>query len=454
MEDSRAGDLFEPLDEGTQRRSVVPGAPLPERMRPLALEEIVGQRHLIGEGHLLTGLVASGRLASMILWGPAGCGKTTLARLLATAAGVRLVELSATSSGVKDVRETAGAASRLRQHSGEQTVLFVDEIHRFNKAQQDALLPWVEDGSVCLVGATTENPSFEVISPLLSRCRVLRLEPLTHDDLQELIRRALETPAPRGLGPVVLEVAPARIEQIAVHSEGDARAALATLELAVRLAQARGADAVEEVDIAEAMQRPFLRHGAEEHFNEISALQKSIRNSDPDAAIYWLARLLEAGDDPVYVARRLLVTAAEDIGLADPHALPLANAGLQAVNALGMPEGRLALAEVTIYLAAAPKSNSAYRAYAAATEAIRSTGSLPVPMQLRNAVTAHMRAAGYGSGYEYAHDTESGLSGMVSLPDELAGSRFFEASERGAELWLAQRVEAARRYRRRHRDDD
>jgi len=416
-------------------------------MRPAALDEIVGQDHLIGPGHLLHGLVEDHHLTSMILWGPAGSGKTTLARVLADAAEQALVELSATSAGVKQIRETAEGAARLQQQGGKQTVLFVDEIHRFHKGQQDALLPWVESGAVCLIGATTENPSFEVNAPLLSRCRVVRLESLTVDDLMTLLRRALATPPPRGLSEVGVSVAEDILARLAAASQGDARTALGTLELAVQLAAGRNRNEVTDHDVVEAQQQPFLRHGAEEHRNEISALQKSIRNSDADAAIYWLARLLEAGDDPMYVARRLLVTASEDIGLADPMALTLATSAVQAVHALGMPEARLVLAEVTVYLAAAPKSNSAYSAYAAAAEAVREGGSLPVPMQLRNPVTVHLRAAGYGEGYEDSHDSPEGVARFESLPDALAGSRFYGGTARGAEASIASRIETARSYR-------
>lgn len=447
MESPHSGDLFGDAPRAAPSAGDSPGAPLAERMRPHTLDEIVGQSHLLGPGHLLRGMVEGRHLTSMILCGPAGSGKTTLARVLAAAAGQNFVELSATSSGVKQIRETAQAAVRLQQHGGTQTVLFVDEIHRFHKGQQDALLPWVESGVVCLIGATTENPSFEIIPPLLSRCRVLRLESLTVDDLLVVLRRALTTAAPRGLGDAGVSVGDDVLVKLAGSAQGDARAALGTLELAVQRAALRQRTEVSETDLTEALQRPYLRHGAEEHFNEISALQKSIRNSDPDGAVYWLARLLEAGDDPVYVARRLLVTASEDIGLADPLALSVATSAVHAVHALGMPEARLVLAQVTVYLAAAPKSNSAYRAYSAAVEAVRETGSLPVPMQLRNAVTPHMRAAGYGAGYEYAHDTDAGVSAMDCLPDELAGQQFFAAVERGAEVWLAQRVEAARSRR-------
>ncbi len=451
MEPPHSGDLFGDAPSAAPTAGAAPGAPLAERMRPHTLDEIVGQSHLIGPGHLLRGLVEDRHLTSMILCGPAGSGKTTLARVLAASAGQSLVELSATSSGVKQIRETAQAAVRLQQHGGNQTVLFVDEIHRFHKGQQDALLPWVESGAVCLIGATTENPSFEVIAPLLSRCRVVRLESLAVDDLLVVLRRALATAAPRGLGDTGVAVDDEVLLKLAASAQGDARAALGTLELAVQQAALMQRAEVSERDLAEALQRPFLRHGAEEHFNEISDLQKRIRNSDPDGAVYWLARLLEAGDDPVYVARRLLVTASEDIGLADPQALTVATSAVQAVHALGMPEARLVLAEVAVYLAAAPKSNSAYRAYAAAVAAVRETGGLPVPMQLRNAVTPHMRAEGYGAGYEYAHDADAGVSAMECLPDEIAGRQFFAAAERGAEMWLAQRVEAARRHRARLR---
>jgi putative ATPase len=454
MEPPHSGDLFAAASTPSRPASAAPGAPLAERMRPASLAEIVGQDHLIGPGHLLHGLVEERRLTSMILWGPAGAGKTTLARVLAHAAGQSLVELSATSAGVKQIRETAQSAARLQQQGGVQTVLFVDEIHRFHKGQQDALLPWVESGAICLIGATTENPSFEVVPPLLSRCRLLRLEALSDDDLILVVRRALDTDAPRGLAGCGVRVPDTVLKQLAISAQGDARAALGTLELAVQVATAQRRTEVTENDLAEAQQRPFLRHGAEDHFNEISAVQKSIRNSDPDAAVYWLARLLEAGDDPMYVARRLLVTASEDIGLADPAALTLAASGVHAVHALGMPEARLVLAQVAVYLAAAPKSNSSYRAYAAAAEAVRESGSLPVPMQLRNAVTPHMRADGYGAGYESAHASEEGLSGMESLPDALRGRQFFEAVDRGAEASLGERVAAARTRRAELRSED
>ncbi len=451
MQPPHSGDLFGDASPASSTAGSSPAAPLAERMRPRTLDEIVGQEHLIGPGHLLRGLVEDRHLASMILCGPAGCGKTTLARVLAEAAGQTLVELSATSSGVKQIRETAQAAAVRQQHGGTQTVMFVDEIHRFHKGQQDALLPWVESGAVCLIGATTENPSFEVIAPLLSRCRVVRLESLTADDLLVVLHRALKTEGPRGLAGSGATVSGAVLTQLAASAHGDARAALGTLELAVQRAALGKRTEVSETDLAEALQRPFLRHGAEEHFNEVSALQKSIRNSDPDAAVYWLARLLEAGDDALYVARRLLVTASEDVGLADPLAITVAAAGVQAVRTLGMPEARLVLAEVAIYLAAAPKSNSAYRAYNAAVSAIRESGSLPVPMHLRNAVTPRMRADGYGEGYEYAHDAETGVAAMECLPDALAGRQLFTAVEHGAETWLARRVESMRLHRARLR---
>ncbi len=416
-------------------------------MRPATIDEIVGQEHLLGPGHLLRGLVENRRLTSMILWGPAGSGKTTMARVLSAAAEQTLVELSATSAGVRQVRDTAEAAARLQKGGGRQTVLFIDEIHRFNKAQQDALLPWVENGAVCLIGATTENPSFQVVAPLLSRCRVVRLKSHSAGDLKVVLRRALTTPAPRGLGGAGVEIGEPVLDLLATAADGDARAALGTLELAVQVATSAQRSVLTAEDVVEAQQRPFLRHGAEEHFNEISALQKSIRNSDPDATVYWLARLLEAGDDPLYVARRLLVTASEDVGLADPMALTLATAGMQAVNALGMPEARLVLAEVAVYLAAAPKGNSAYRAYSSAREAVRETGSLPVPMQLRNAVTPQMRAQGYGKGYESAHDAAGGVAPMECLPDALVGRRFFDPGRRGHEAELADRVADARERR-------
>ncbi len=450
MHDAASGDLFGPPDGPASPAEIDPGAPLAERMRPRTIEEVVGQEHLLGDGKLLHQFAISGRLTSLILWGPAGVGKTTLARIVAVAGDSRLVELSATTAGVKQVRETAEQAARQRRHSGGRTVLFIDEIHRFHKGQQDALLPWVENGSIVLIGATTENPSFEVVPPLLSRCRVVRLATLTTDDLEQLLRRALATPGPRGLDASSVEFPPALLSQIAALADGDARAALTALELAVGLARQRDPkDAVVNGgDVKEALQRPHLRYDREEHFNQISALQKSIRNSDPDAALYWLARMLEAGEAPLYVARRLVRIASEDIGLADPTALPAAVAGMQAMHAIGMPEGALALAQVAIHLASAPKSNSLEAAYIAVVDEIRASGSLAVPLHLRNAPTRLMKEEGYGQGYVYAHDLADGVAAMTCLPEEIQDRRFFVPGERGAEVEIAKRMRAAARANR------
>lgn len=421
-----------------------PRAPLAERMRPRRLDEVVGQRALVGPGGLLRKIVDSGSPASLLLWGPPGVGKTTLARLLARETGARFEELSATAAGVKEVRAVAGAADRASRELGQRTVLFVDEIHRFHRGQQDALLPWVESGAVALVGATTENPSFQVVAPLLSRCRVVRLEPLSADELVDLLERALETPAPRGLGGTM--AAPRSVlERIAAGADGDARAALNVLELAVNTTPGERLDR-QAVDAA--LQRPLPRYSREEHFDQISALQKSIRNSDPDAALYWLARMIEAGEDPLYLARRLIRTASEDVGLADPRALELAVAARDAVQAIGLPEGALALAQAAIYLAVAPKSNALEAGWSAARDAIREHGALPVPLQLRNAVTGLMKEHGYGSGYRYAHDQPGGVAAMESLPDALVGRRFYRPGGRGIEARIRDRLEEIARLRR------
>ena len=450
MQDAASGDLFGPPAGSALPPEVDPSSPLAERMRPRKLEEVLGQDHLLGKGRLLHQLVESGQPTSLILWGPAGVGKTTLARIISLAVGSQLVELSATASGVKQMREAAAQASRLREHSGGRTVLFIDEIHRFHKGQQDALLPWVEDGSIVLIGATTENPSFEVISPLLSRCHVVRLAALSPEHLEQLLQRALDTPLPRGLDASTIEFPTALLRQIATLVDGDARAALSTLELAVSLVRQRGGERLlaTDDDIKEALQRPHLRYDREEHFNQISALQKSIRNSDPDAALYWLARMLEAGEAPLYVARRLVRMASEDIGLADPGALPLAVAAMQTMHAIGMPEGALALAEVAVYLAAAPKSNTICSAYGAAVDETRASGSLPVPMQLRNAPTQLMKDEGYGAGYIYAHDLDDGVAAMDCLPEEISDRRFYVAGTRGAEIEIAERLRAGKHGRR------
>lgn len=406
-----------------------PDAPLAERMRPRTLDEYVGQGHLLGEGRLVRRLVhADAPLPSLIFWGPPGTGKTTLARLLAGRSGTRFVPLSAVLSGVKELRD-AIAEAREAKRRGRRTLLFVDEIHRFNKAQQDALLPAVEDGTVTLVGATTENPSFEVNSALLSRARVVSLQPLSVADVAEILRRALSDPG-RGLAALRPEVAGEDLARLATASGGDARVALTALESSVT-ATAPGPNGVRRVDretMVEALGRARYAYdkGGEEHFNLISALIKSLRNSDADAGLYWLARLIEGGADPLFIARRLCILASEDVGLADPQAMVQAAAAAQIVQLIGLPEGLYPLSQATVYLARAPKSNALKRAYFAAAEDAAATAREPVPLHLRNAVTALMKRAGYGEDYRYAHDDPSAPGEMACLPEALQGRKYVQ----------------------------
>jgi putative ATPase len=403
-------------------------------MRPLSLDEFVGQDQLIGPGTALRSAIERNACPSMILWGPPGSGKTTLAKLVARATAARFVSLSAVSAGVSDLRRAIADAKAAAAASGRRTILFVDEIHRFNKAQQDAVLPNVERGDITLIGATTENPSFEVNKALLSRARVFVLAPLSDDALASIIDRALSD-RERGLRSDVTLQPEARAKLIALAG-GDARSALNALELAAEIAAARdGASGIEPHDVEEAMQRRALRYdrAGDEHYDVISAFIKSVRDSDPDAAVYWLARMLEAGEDPMFVARRLVISSAEDIGLADPAALPIAVAAQQAAHALGMPEAMFPLTEATIYLALAPKSNSGLRAYAAARVAVEETGALAVPLHLRNAVTNLMHELGYGKGYQYAHDFAGAKVEQQHLPDGLRSRKFYEPGEAGWE---------------------
>jgi putative ATPase len=423
-------DLFD--ESGTDNLSR--RAPLAERLRPRALDEVVGQPHLTGEGGPLKAAVERGRIGSLVLWGPPGTGKTTLARVLAATVEEEFVPLSAVTSGVRDLRAALDGARERLKYEDRGTLLFVDEVHRFNKSQQDALLPALEVGLVDFIGATSENPSFEVTAPLLSRSRVLRLRPLSEEDLGVLLERGVEE-----LG---VEVSPEAREYLLRLPGGDGRRLLNALEGA-----AVGAERVEVVDVEQAVGQRALRYGREEHYDVISAFIKSVRGGDPDAALHYLARMLEAGEDPVFVARRLVILASEDIGNADPHGLPLAMAAAQAVQLIGMPEGRIPLAQATTYLASAPKSNAAYVGIGRALEDVRRGPVSEVPLHLRNAATELMREEGYGAGYLYAH--EDGPEGMNDryLPDELSGRVYYEPKSRGAEAEIRDRVERWRRER-------
>ena len=419
-------------------------APLAARMRPRGFEEFTGQEHLLAPDRVLRRAIEQDRLGSIILWGPPGSGKTTLAELIARTTHARFLHVSAVSAGVADLRR---AAEEARRTPGRRTILFVDEIHRFNKAQQDAVLPFVESGLLTLIGATTENPSFAVNSALLSRCRVFHLTALADDDVERLVCRAVAD-SERGLGGQHVELADDALHHLVQGSGGDARVALNALELAAAATAPNddGRRLIGKASIEDALQHRALLYdrAGDQHYQVISAFIKSVRGSDPDAAVYWLARMLEAGEDPVFVARRLVLLAAEDVGLADPRALPIAVAAQQAAQFIGMPEGYLPLSEATLYLALAPKSNSALTAYAAALDDVRATLHQPVPLHLRNAVTALDRAAGYGKGYRYAHDFPEHYAEQAHLPGSLAGHRYYRPGTLGWEGEHAARLEGLR----------
>ena len=422
--------------------------PLASRMRPETLEEFVGQEQLVGEGHLLRSMIEKDQIPSMILWGPPGVGKTTLANVIANLTQAEFINFSAVTSGIREIKEIMARAEGMRQ-LGRRTVLFVDEIHRFNKAQQDAFLPYVEQGSIILIGATTENPSFEVNSALLSRCKVFVLQGLSEENLVALLRRALASP--KGLAHLRLNVTDAVLSKIAVYANGDARNALGTLETAVGYARKEedGTLVIDDDVLAECISRKALMYdkNGEEHYNIISALHKSMRNSDPDAAVYWLARMLEAGEDPLYVARRCIRFASEDVGLADCNALLLATTVWDACHNIGMPECKLALMQIVVYLSLAPKSNALEAGYQAAAADAQKMMAEPVPMQIRNAPTRLMKDLDYGKGYTYAHDTDEKIARMTCLPESIQGHRYYEPAGLGAEARLKARLQALRDWR-------
>jgi len=439
--------LFQPIPSGDN-----PGdrtRPLADRMRPRTLDEFVGQEHLVAPGKPLRTQLERDDIGSLIFWGPPGTGKTTLAKIIANMTKAEFIEFSAVLTGIKEIKQVMADAERARQY-GTRTIVFIDEIHRFNKAQQDAFLPHVEKGNIRLIGATTENPSFEIISALLSRSRVYVLKPLTEEQVVLLLKRALADEE-RGLGGMKLRASDAVLAKIAAYSSGDARSAYNALEVAATLARAStevGAEITDDI-ITDALQKRVLLYDktGEEHYNLISALHKSVRNSDADASLYWLGRMLEAGEDPLYIARRVVRMAVEDIGLADPNALALCMAARDAVDFIGMPEGNLALAQAVVYLALAPKSNALYTAYAEVQQDVEATAAESVPLHLRNAPTGLMKGLGYGQGYQYAHDVEGKIADMQCLPDNLRDRTYYHPTEEGVEKRIRERMEEIKRRR-------
>jgi putative ATPase len=421
--------------------------PLADRMRPRTLDEFVGQEHILAPGKPLRVQIERDDAGSIIFWGPPGVGKTTLAHIIANMTRADFIEFSAVLAGIKEIKQVMADAEKARQY-GTRTIVFVDEIHRFNKAQQDAFLPHVEKGNIRLIGATTENPSFEIISALLSRSRVYVLNPLTEEQIVELLRRAL-TDEVRGLGEQRVTADESALGKVAAYSSGDARSAYNVLEIATTLAKDAGDNRITDGIVESALQKRVLRYdkAGEEHYNLISALHKSVRNSDPDAALYWLARMLEAGEDPLYIARRVVRMAVEDVGLADPNALSLSMAAKEAVDFIGLPEGNLALAEAVVYMSLAPKSNALYTAYGAVKDDVEHTVADPVPLHLRNAPTKLMKDVGYGKGYEYAHDYDEKVTSMECLPDNLRGRRYYHPTDQGVEKRIQERMEQIRKLK-------
>ena len=431
-------DLFE------KEKKKATGTPLADRMRPRNFEEFVGQDHILGPGKPLRTAIEKDQVGSTIFWGPPGSGKTTVAYLIAAHSEAHFAPYSAVTSGVKEIKEVVAAAQLRRSQKGQKTILLIDEIHRFNKAQQDAFLPHVEKGTIVLIGATTENPSFEVVAPLLSRCRVYTLERLTEAQMEQILERALSDEE-RGLGKQEIRFEEGVLSTISHLADGDGRVALSLLEFCVDTISPdeKGTKSITIKDVEEAVQKKFLVYdkAGEEHYNLISALHKSLRDSDPDGALYWLARMLSAGEDPLYLARRMIRFASEDIGNADPQALQVAVAAKDSYHFLGSPEGELALAQAAVYLATAPKSNAVYAAFSEATKDVREHGSLPVPFHIRNAPTSHMKAWGYGKDYKYAHDSPDAQVEQEHLPDKLKGRKYYRPHERGFEREIKKRLE-------------